>query len=143
MLIQSRKQASLITEDSAAGEAVETAVKTPIKIGGTVTGKDLPATVVIKDPATGKVIAEVTTDMNGNWTAYIDSGKYTVDFIGKDKDEKTTTDITVSLDGSRDFDATMVPVTGDTANLGFFASLLLLVGGMMVTLTVKRRREEI
>lgn len=84
MLIQSRKQASLITKHSAAGEAVETAVKTPIKIGGTVTGKDLAATVVIKDS-----------------------------------------------------------VTGDTANLGFFASLLLLVGGMMVTLTAERRRKEI
>ena len=63
------------TGEAEASQAVSTKAATMIKVSGKVDGGELSVTVVITDPETGRVLAEVTTDENGSWTAYLDQKK--------------------------------------------------------------------
>lgn len=59
------------TGEAEASQAVPTKAATMIKVSGKVDGGELSVTVVITDPETGRVLAEVTTDENGSWTAIL------------------------------------------------------------------------
>lgn len=131
------------TGEAEASQAVPTKAATMIKVSGKVDGGELSVTVVITDPETGRVLAEVTTDENGSWTAYLDQKNYDIKYIDNSQEESATDKEEASEQDSPAADTSEeIAKTSDaTGIMGYIGMLLVSLGIFAVALN--RRKQEL